>query len=429
MRAARIALAAVVFSSGCGGGSRPGSDERPNPQGSTTGALIESSAGGTTQWVRRLGGLGDESVAALATGSDGSTTLLTFIGTPGSVVDEPDYVGLVRLDRSGAVIWSTALANPQHAAIAGPSIAVSPLGNVLVAATVQCGSTGGCFFDAGGGAVLGSVLYKFEPPGTLAWQRTLDGRLAGNVAVDGHGGAVVSLVDLTSAEHLRKYRWDGATEWTVPSPVRDPGGARIAVAFDPDANVAVGRGLRIAKLDPSGNLLWAANLAADATTSGTVAEIGTTAIGTVVATVGFRGTVAWGGTVATQPATGSDLGAFVAVAESDGSPRFGKWLGAVRNVLGAAVDPAGRLAVLTTYGSCADTVWRLNLAGALLWTRAVVATTPCDGSGAAFAGSIATDPVSHDVLVGGRLWGTVDFGSGPVASRGGVDGFAVDIAP
>jgi hypothetical protein len=157
-----------------------------------------------------------------------------------------------------------------------------------------------------------------------------------------------------------------------------------------------------------------------------VASIGATAIGTVVAVLNHNtGFLSFAGT--TADATGKRGGVFIAVAESDGRPRFGRNVGYSIGALGASVDPAGRLAVLTGAGFCGDTVWRWNLAGDLLWSRPV--SSICNASSGVWTSSIATDPTSHDVLVAGGMWGTVDFGSGPVASRGGVDDFVVDIAP
>ena len=106
-------------------------------------------------------------------------------GSPGSSITQPNALGLVRLDRSGAVTWSKELPNSQGAAFEHLAVAVTPLGNVYVVGRIECGlDGGGCSFDAGGGAVSGSVLLKFQPPGAFAWQRSLEGALSSNVAVD-----------------------------------------------------------------------------------------------------------------------------------------------------------------------------------------------------------------------------------------------------
>jgi hypothetical protein len=466
MRAARVAaVAAVLLSGGCGGGGGGGSStsgspppqqepppqqppppaqpppqqppppgekppDQPPPQqpppGAGTPPGVDSAAGGSTRWVRRLGGNGDESVLALAAGSDGSATLLTRIGSVGSSPDQPDSVGLVRLDRSGAVTWSKELPNAQHATIQIPSLAVSPDGAVFVAAQVGCPQRGGgCFLDVGAGPVSGAVLFRFDPTGTLAWQRSLGARLAGNVAVNARGEAVVASMDHVAGEHLTKFRPDGPVVWDVPSPVIQTYVARTAVALDADDHVAVASGLQFAKLDQAGHVLWSATVAAGAGAIGEVAAVGATDKGTIAVVMRFLQTVEWAGTKVSAGAAGST---FIAVAESDGAPRFGKAFGGDAILMGAAVDPAGRIAVLTTAAPCADTVWRWNLAGALVWTRAL-ATGSCDASAGSFATAIATDPSSHDVLVGGGSWGSIDFGSGAVASQGGIDDFIVDVAP
>jgi len=267
------------------------------------------------------------------------------------------------------------------------------------------------------------VIFKFDPGGNAVWQRIVPD-LASNVAVDANGGALVAYPDAGGAPHIIKFRWDGAflLDRLFPE-ASQPVGIPCVVAFDPSANIVIGNGLAFAKLDPGGNFLWATNLAAREDATGEVVSIGTTAIGTVVAVLSFAGRIEYAGTVAV-PAIST--GGFIAVAESDGTPRFGRHFTDDAAVVSAAVDPAGRLAILTRVGSCTNVVWRWNLAGELVWNRSLQQS--CD-PGDVLPTAIATEPTSHDVLVAGGLRGTTDFGTGPVASRGAFDDFVVDIAP
>lgn len=416
-----VAMAALTA---CGGRGDPTSRAEAAPVAGAS-APIDSGQGGTTRWVKRLGGQGDEGVLALATSADGSATLLTGIGPAWRT--RPSSLGLVRLDRSGAVSWATALANPEGAAIEAPAMAVSPLGNVFVVARISCGAAGGCALDLGQGPITGSVLFKFAPPGALAWQRALGGALTSGVAVDSHGGPLVAFTDGGGTERLLKHGWDGSVAWDRAAPLgQGVAGGVTAVAFDPWDDVAIGAGLRFGKLDATGNLLWSADVAAAPNDWGMVRGIGTTAIGTIVAAIEFSGAVAYAGTYA-HPMIGG--GALLVVAERDGSPRFAReFAGDSAYTAGIAVDPGGRVAILTRGGECGDAVQRWNLAGDLLWSRPW-ASAGCGASGVSGAGSIAIDPTTHDVLVGGWFTGTQGFGTGPITSHGGSDDVVVDIAP
>lgn len=96
---------------------------------------------------------------------------------------------------------------------------------------------------------------------------------------------------------------------------------------------------------------------------------------------------------------------------------------------GASVDPAGRVAILlrgTPGRSCQAMVEKWDLAGARRWSRSVAT---CSASGFATWTGLAVDAQGHHVRVAGGLEGTVDLGTGPVTSRGGVDDLVLDLWP
>ena len=338
----------------------------------------------------------------------------------------------MRLDRSGAVVWSRELPNPTHSSFFDAAIAVSPLGNVFLALRVACADTG-CP-DWGGGALSGGELLKFEPPGTLVWQRPVGGEFTGALAVDGVGSAAVAFIEAptSTGAGIRKYRWDGARLWDVEAPAVNGSQASWAalptrLAFDPSGNLAVGDQLAFYVLDASGRLRWSSRLEADAGVSGSCRGIGTTALGTVVATVDFSGgQVAYAGTRTDVPIYG---GVFLAVAEAYGAPRFGRLVAVDAGAVGAAVDPAGRVAILTRGSACGDTLVKWNLAGDVVWRRPVAVSSGCDSTSHLVSTSVAIDASSHDVLAGGWFGGTIDLGTGPILSRGGTDDFVLDVQP
>jgi hypothetical protein len=423
-RVAVAVLGALACSGGTGGGPAVAADAAPPP--------IDTAAGGSTTWVRTLGGLGTEWVVDVATHADGSTSLLTVIGDGGPTGTTPLDWGLVRLRPDRSLAWSRTFKGTSGLSTR-LSIAASPLGNLFLAFNIAC-TVGESCMDLGAGQASGSVLVKFAPDGHTVWQRALPATMnVTNVAVDAAGSAAFALARGTLTDNLRfvKFRWDGAQLWDLPAPRVNAGAAEPepwAIAFDPAGNLAVGDRLVLYSLDAGGGMRWRAPLG-EGSTGGIVASIGTTALGTVVAVALFdSGTVSWAGTRAT--ASGSDRGSLLAVAEADGSPRLGRVLslGDGRDAAAAAVDPAGRVAILTDGpGSCDEQVERWDLAGDLLWRRALAGGCPPDAR--LLVSGIAVDPVSHHVRIAGGLQGTVDLGAGPVSSRGQLDDLLVDIAP
>lgn len=100
--------------------------------------------GRTTSWVRQLGGGGDEFVISVATAGDGTATVLTSIGAaPWDLPARPEALGLVRLDRAGAILWARELTNPHAAELERIAMAVSPEGSIVLAADLRC-APGGC---------------------------------------------------------------------------------------------------------------------------------------------------------------------------------------------------------------------------------------------------------------------------------------------
>lgn len=425
-----VALWLFALGLGCGGSPEEATEMQADLARADP---VDTPQGGTTAWVRRLGGLGPELAVHIAASPDGGTVLVTAIGESGQFGTTPTSFGLVRLRPDGTVAWSREFPTAP-AEITWASAAVTGMGNVFLSLHASCGVGTSCP-DFGGGQAAGSVLVKFGPSGTFLWQRAEDTVMnLGPVAVDATGSAAFPAVRGGSGPdavaRIFKYRWDGERLWDLPAPELD--GTRAAqptaLAFDPLGNLVVGDGLAFASLDVAGRIRWTGRLAGSGV-AGRIASIGTTAQGTVVVLAQHGpGTVSWAGT--SSPVTGDGASAvFLAVAESYGAPRFGRVLASTGwNALGAAVDPAGRVAVLVSGGPapCEDRLERWNLAGARLWTRRLAT---CNGAGSVLWSGVAVDPLSHHVRAAGGLWGTVNLGTGPVTSRGRADDLVVDLLP
>lgn len=198
-----------------------------------------------------------------------------------------------------------------------------------------------------------------------------------------------------------------------------------SLAFDPAGNLVIGVRLTLASLDANGAVRWTRDIPGDVLGGWTT--LGVTARGTVVAVVQHgMGTLTWAGTSSTMMRyKGTAL--FLAVAEADGTPRFGRALaGDFWFPTGVSVDPAGRVAILMRKPElCTERLEKWNLAGERLWTRELA----CGNTGDTWWRGVAVDPVSHHVRVAGGLRGTVDLGAGPVTSKGKTDVVMLDVMP
>jgi len=371
-----------IFALGLGCGGSP--DEASEAAGPVVNVEpIDTPQGGRTAWTRRLGGVGPELAVAVAAAPDGGTVLVTSIGDPGTG-ETPASVGVVRLRPDGSVWWSREFRTP-GAVIFRPSAAVRGMGNVFLLLHATCDTAGATCPDFGGGQAEGTILVKLSPAGAFVWQRSAeDVRHFSNVAVDATGSAAFAGVPMTASgvsPRIYKYRWDGVRLWDLPVPPVDgsidpiPG----SLAFDPQGNLVIGVRLTLASLDANGAVRWKRDIARNEVLGGWT-TLGVTARGTVVAVVQHgMGTLTWAGTQSTQMRyKGTAL--FLAVAEADGTPRFGRALaGDFRSPVGASVDPAGRVAILMRRPEpCTERLERWNLAGERLWARELACGTTGD---------------------------------------------------
>lgn len=388
-------------------------------------ATDEPSGPPATTWVRQFGDTGDEFVVDVASGSDGSTLVLTQIGSgrPWAASSPPEALGLARLDRSGLVVSSQEFLNPERAEITRTSMVVTPVGDILLALFVEC-SASGCF-DLGAGPIRGSALLKLDPTGAVKWQRAVSGTLASAVAADSDGGAAIAITSDDGADRLRKYAPDGAEIWEVTAPrLLEPsqlGRFPADVQFAADGGVLFARGLAFHKLDSDGNLLWSSQLAADPRVSGSIAVRSGDEVSIFAATTFCGGAIEYAGARFESP-----IGCVsaLAIAGADGSPRLAVLLGGDPTAVNdAASDGSGLVSILTTRGPCSQTVETWNNAGARVREHDVGS---CEVGGGFVAGTIATNPSERLIVVGGGFAGSVDLGTGLLTSRQ-ADGFVIGI--
>jgi hypothetical protein len=357
-------------------------------------------------------------------------------------------------DRAGDVADQTAL-----------GVAVDALGNVIIAGsfhgTIDWG--GGPLVSAGGSDIF---LVKLDSAGKHVWSKRFGDaadQSAAAVAVGATGdvwitGAVIGTVDFgggasTSADpladaYLAHFAPTGvnlyAQRFAAPSAQR---GTALAIGssgdlffggvFDGTMDLGCGSlasagsgDLFVARLDSAG-VCAVSKRFGDASTQ-ELLTIATDASNNVLLGGRFKGTVNFGGAALTMPTT--TFGGFAAKLDPAFAHVFSTSFGATtlaQEVTGIAADPSGNVFVggsfsgtltagpttLTSAGLGDLFVTRLDPAGTAVW--AVRAGDATDQVGAVH---LAADPAGN-VLVGGTLQGTIDFGGGQLTSVGGDDAF------
>ena len=311
----------------------------------TTDELVESPLG-EVYWLLGLDNNGrDDSAQGIAIDNSGSTELLYYVGTS-KPFSGSENIFIAKYDTDGNYYWNRMFG---HSGISyGSDIAISSTGDIFIAGTTyfrSTGSTGGdannagqydyqiAKFSADGnviwqrclglpyddysakvavdnsgysyltGYVLGGsggssgndiVTAKYDPNGTLVWQKTLYGPLGGSgvaydqdygdgLLVDSSGNIYVAgrsgNTSATTSGVLIKYDTNGNVLWqkrcggTYTSSTAGSFNAGFrGICFDPSGNIcAVGTSpddhLMIVKYDTNGNALWTRQIGSTSSTS------------------------------------------------------------------------------------------------------------------------------------------------------------------
>ncbi|BDG06678.1 PQQ-like beta-propeller repeat protein [Anaeromyxobacter oryzae] len=374
---------------------------------------------GNVRWSFAVSSPGPDQ--AWAAGGDDAGDRLLLSVTP----DETGNTHTLRIDArrpDGSEAWSRTWPFRASLPWSGPfTMAVTPLGNVLVLARPACDRsdcTNAIDADLGGGAITSGAVVKLDPDGGFLWQQTYPGAVAYSVATDDAGDALVAWAPPSTALQLDKLRWDGTRLFRVDTGVRRDVGFAATLTPSGDALVAgsTGEGFVLQRLGATGDVSWREPLPG----GGYVFGIGATAKSTVVVLALRTGDVSFGGSTVRS-------GTFVLYAfEADGSPRWAQGVEA----LGAptlAVDPTGRLAVVGQGSGCGELVLQaLNLDGSALWRRSLPTDEKTCWSVssplAAFYGA------NHELFVGASFWSTVMLGDATYSPRG-MDAFGAELAP
>jgi len=373
---------------------------------------------------------------------------------------------VVKYDAQGGLLWSKQFASPggDHAA----AVAVDANRNVWVTGYFDgTVSFGGAPLTSAGNADI--YIAKYTADGTHLWSKRVGGvdtdvPLAlvldpnGNAFLSGYfslsvdfGGGVLTSAGETDV-WLMKIGPDGSHLWSkrFGGPGSDMsrglavnGSGDVVMVGHFSGSVDFGSGpltslgdtdIFVAKYSSTGSALWQRRGGGSGADSAFAAAVD--GAGSVVTAGRFTTTASFGGTPISS-AGGIDI--FVAKYDAAGSPLWSKGFGGSSDdqVYALAGDGTGAFLMTGQFGgginfgggllvSSADNqdafVAKLDGSGGHLWSKRY-------GGGAQDAGFAVALGKQGVAAVGGIFGGTVDFGSGPLASAGGLDAFVLRIVP
>ena len=208
------------------------------------------------------GGTGSDVATGVATAADGSAYLVG--STDSFAVDQfgqpATRIFIVKLS-NGAVVWQRIWNGPTIVGVTDASVAVAADGSVYVA---------GITADGGGDA----VLLKFDPNGTLLWERAWGGTesdsagavathsdgsvyVAGRTTSFGPSSAGVFVLKFDSLGNLVWQRlWDDAAGFEAMAVTADGSIYAASSKLRPNSNFSQ-FDVMVLKLAPAGSLVWA----------------------------------------------------------------------------------------------------------------------------------------------------------------------------
>ena len=170
------------------------------------GFVARYAADGVVDWTRTVGGLGEDSVAGVATGLDGSVVVVGEVesippppATPTGWYGHDDWDDdreqgfVMKLDAAGGDLWSLSLPSSREAA--ATSVAVDALGGITVggsfSGTISFDPAGAATFTADG--YENGLVARYDAAGSFVWATPFGGGNAevDAVAVDAFGRTLV----------------------------------------------------------------------------------------------------------------------------------------------------------------------------------------------------------------------------------------------
>lgn len=406
----------------------PGDPQRLMSHGKSDALLVKYDTAGHRLWAKDFGGPGYDYASGLALDPAGNIVLtgtfantIDFGGGPMTAsTSVPPDIFVAKLDQSGNGLWqkdfpSTSMSSYSSASIVLPP-AVDAQGNVALAGTFgETNSSTPGTIDFGGGELKGKghndiFLAKLDAAGHHVWSKSFGFAnavdAAQSVVFDPSGAVILS----------------GAFEESI-----DFGGGLLAGAGGWD--------LFLAKFGPDGQPLWSRHFSPQSQSAPMSMLSAVDSSGNVVVTGTFTGTLDFGGKTVTTPVPDA-----LFVAKLDGGGKL-QWVHAYDDATGTAIstDPQGNVLVAGAFRGNLDLgsghvltnaqnpqifVSKFDPQGHVLAASAYLHTgylddDPYAGFLDAFYSANAINSESDGaVLLTGVFDGTVDFGSGALASAG-----------
>lgn len=386
----------------------------------------------------------------------------TFTLTPANTNYDDTY--LIKLDPQGKFLWATSFADDPYANFAADLI-IDGSGNVYALTYYQLGfenyRTIISKFDASGNPVWTNRIYTIKGRGEGITQDASGNLLIAGYfsgAVDFDPGAGVQSISSNGSEtdlFILKLTSDGNFVW-----VKTTGGTGVERAvglaqdglnnivvggyytgttdLDPGASVnsftsSGGADAFVLKLDDAGNFIWAKSMGGAASDLPTSLAINTS--NNIFMTGYFTGSGdfdpnAGVTTLTSTGPTGSDI--FLMRLNADGSFGWAHAFGANDSDQGNAIttdadgdliftgffngtvdfDPGAGVRTLVSIGQNNYQnifISKLNQNGQLIWAQEIASTTSTSARTRAYTISI---DAAGDILIGGSLWGFIDFDFG-----------------
>jgi hypothetical protein len=347
-------------------------------------------------------------------------------------------------------------------------VAIDPAGGAILCGDFEEETTFGALGKRVTAGKSDGFVMRVTADGTPTWLNTIGGpeeetchavaHVGGMIVAGGLFSSDLKVGDFTARSngsddlYVVAYKADGSPAWlwTTGGKASD---TVLAIAATPDGGVLVAGGFFgevpfgdavtleaeshedafLAKLSASGDLLWAKRYGGERDER--IMRLAVDGQGSIFALAAFEGRSSFGG----EPLeSGGSYDTALVKLDAEGNHVWSQRFGGVDNDigLGLAVDPAGNVSFTGSYdqkiivgdqtyqaaGTSDILLARFDGGGKLLWSKSLGA------KGEDIGGTLAADAAGN-LIVGGWFEHAVDFGNGPVKSKGNKDLFVMKTGP
>ena len=381
--------------------------------------VVKYNSAGTPQWVRIIGGTGDQDTLSISIDLTGNIIVLGYYWSPVNIynTDGTTFTTLanagssdafvVKYDSSGTPLWARRIGGT--GGDYGNSVSTDSSGNIVVAGVYDSspltifaanGSTAFTLTNAGSQDVF---VVKYDSAGTPQWARRMGGTGANDqatsVSTDSSGNIVVC--GSYNSNPLTIFAANGATAFTLTN---SGGLDAFVVKYDSDGTPQWAR-----RMGGTGDNDTANSVSTDS--SGNIVLIGQYASSPL-------NIFAANGATAFTLTNAGILDVFVVKYDSDGTPQWARRLGGTSNEFGYSVstDSSGNIVLIGRYTSSSLTIYLANgstefatltnsgsgdafvvkydSAGTPLWARRI------RGTGEEWSNSVSIDSTGNIVVAG-----------------------------